>query len=132
MNITTHSHNRFYKTFDEWKVDREFADPIFNYLVHGFNPGSFFTSVLANDCLGAFQRSHPGNTMKALKNLAGWIRNYVPAQAYGSYEAVEKWTADTTETQRRAVLEAKNLLYSEQDEIMLTLTTTPTTEPILW
>jgi hypothetical protein len=49
MNLTAHSRNRILKTFELWRVPKDFADPMYNYLVHGYEPGSFFTAVLAND-----------------------------------------------------------------------------------
>jgi hypothetical protein len=71
MNLTPYSRNRILETFKTWRVDKEFADPMYNYLVLGFSPGSCFTSVLANDFLSAVSRSHPGNTIEAFKHLAG-------------------------------------------------------------
>lgn len=115
MNLTEHSRNRILATFAQWRVDQDFADPIYNYLVHGFNPGSFFTSVLANDFVGAMSRSHPANTVQAMKSLVGWIQNYMPAGAWGSRDAVKSWAA-LDESFRRQILEEHNLIYSEREE----------------
>ena len=71
MNLTEHSDLKIQATFDQWEVDGEYAQIMYNYLVYGFNPGSFFTSVLANDFVGAVNRSHPGKSISALKRLVG-------------------------------------------------------------
>lgn len=109
------SEDKFYATMDEWSVPLEYAEPIFNYLVYGYSPGSFFTSVLANDFVGAMARSHPANTVPALKSLSGWIINNMPASAWRSYEAVDAWCKTAPET-RRSVLEAHGLIYTLKEE----------------
>ena len=91
MMITIHSRNRLYATFNEWEVPRDFADPMANYLIYGYEPGSCFTAVLANDFIGAIRSSHPGNTVTAFKALAGWLYSHVPPEAYGSYDKVRAW-----------------------------------------
>jgi hypothetical protein len=60
-----------------------------NYLVYGYAPGSCFSAVLANDFFGAIGSSHSMNSVEAFKALAGWILNAFPAEAYGSYQAVD-------------------------------------------
>lgn len=115
MNLTKYSDLKLQATFDRWEVDGEYAQAMYNYLVHGFEPGSFFISVLANDFMGAVRRSHPTNTISALKRLAGWMRDYMPAMACGSYGAVKAWV-DLDASQRRQILEEHSLIYSEQEE----------------
>ena len=131
MTLGEYSRNRLLKTFNTWVVPRDFADPMYNYLVHGFNPGSCFTAVLANDFLNAVSRSHPANTIEAFKSLAGWIRDTVPAEAQGSYAAVESWTK-LTPTARRAILEDLDLIYSAKQETWLAISGEHTQEPMLY
>jgi len=131
MNLTPYSRNRILKTFQNWHVEKEFADPMFNYLVHGFSPGSCFTAVLANDFLSAVSRSHPANTIEAFKHLAGWIRDTVPAEARGSYAAVDHWTRLDANV-RREVLESTGLVLTADQEMWATLKNLPTTEPVLY
>ena len=120
MEITSFSRNNIYRTFKSWDVPREFAEPMYNYLVFGFSPGGCFTSVLANDFHGAMHRSHPANTVDAFKALSGWIRDHVPTEARGSYAAVQHWcTLD--QRIRRGVLEQHRLILTEQDEIWAAL-----------
>jgi hypothetical protein len=120
MNLSDHSKNRIMKTFSKWHVPKEFADPMYSYLIHGYNPGSCFTSVLANDFVGAIARSHPGNTIGAFKALAGWMRDTMPCEAYGSYKAVDDWCY-LKEDARRVILEEHELIYTAKEELFMTI-----------
>lgn len=120
MNITVFSRDRLYKTFKQWDVPTDFADPMANYLVYGYEPGSCFTAVLANDFVGAIRSSHPSNTVEAFKALAGWLYSHVPPQAYGSYERVRAWL-DLDADERRAILEHNRLIYTAKEETWLAL-----------
>jgi hypothetical protein len=131
MNITVYSRNRLYETFSKWDVPRDFADPMANYLVYGYEPGGFFTALLANDFFAAIQSSHPANTVEAFKCLVGWINDCMPPEAYSSYHRVGEWL-HLREDRRRAVLEKYELIYTEQEEIMLALRDESTIEPILY
>jgi hypothetical protein len=131
MNLSKHSRNRILRTFAHWDVSRDFADPFYNYLVFGWTPGSCFTSVLANDFVGAMQRSHPSNTVNAFKSLVGWMCDTMPEEAYGSYEKVKCW-CNINEEQRRIILEKEHLIYTKEDEVMLVLGGEATFEPQLY
>ena len=120
MNITVYSNNRLRETASQWEVPQDFANPMLNYLVYGYKPGSCFTAVLANDFVGAMSRSHPANTVQAMKSLVGWIQDYMPAGAWGNYDAVKSWAA-LDESFRRQILEEHNLIYSEREETWLVL-----------
>jgi hypothetical protein len=110
-------------------VPKDFADPFYNYLVHGWEPGSCFTSVLANDFYMAMQRSHPANSVQAFKALSGWIRDTLPPQCYGSYQAVDEWCKLSSED-RRAVLENRGLVYEAKQETWMTLQGKNVVEPV--
>jgi hypothetical protein len=131
MNLSKYSRNNILQTFKTWRVPKDFADPMFNYLVYGYQPGSCFTSVLANDFSGAIMRSHPANTIQAFKALAGWINDCVPSMARGSYDEVEAWT-NLSDRQRRAVLEAKGLIFSTEEESWKILKDDPSQEVHLY
>jgi hypothetical protein len=120
MIITHYSRSRLYATFKEWEVPQDFADPMANYLVYGYEPGSCFTAVLANDFVGAIRSSHPSNSVEAFKALSGWLYSHVPPQAYGSYERVRAWL-DLDADERRAILEHNRLIYTAQEETWLAL-----------
>ncbi len=132
MNITKYSKNHIMRLANDWQVPREYFDPIYNYLIHGFEPGSFFSALLANDMFRALASSHPSNTVNGLKNLTGWIRSTSGHGIFwGSKEVVQNWLKMSTE-ERRKKLELLNLVYSEQDEIMMVLKEQPTHEPAFW
>ena len=120
MQLAPISEEKLRGTFNVWDVDDDYSRPMYDYLVHGFSPGSFFTSVLANDFMGAVSRSHPNNTIPALKKLVGWISDYVPSEAQGDYPTVDAWVKATDEY-RRSVLEGKGLVYTPVYETLETL-----------
>ena len=128
MKLNEYSKNKLKKTMTYWKVDTDYSEPMFNYLVHGYEPGSFFNAVLANNFFDAVARSHPANTMPALKNLVGWIRDCMPREAWGSYDAVKHWTS-LSASERRASLEAHRLVLTPKEETWASLNGEPTFDP---
>ncbi len=112
--------NLVYRSMANWHVPREWADVMYRYLVHGLEPGSMFTAMLANDARGMIGRSHPGNTIEALKAVSGWIAGVVPDQARDSYPAVHSWCRLQDE-QRHAVLVGTGLVLSPHDTTMALL-----------
>lgn len=130
MKLAPHSKNRIMESAREWSVSQEYFDPVFNYLVHGFAPGSFYTSLLANDFFGAMQHSHSGNSIPELKHLTSWIVSSIPFEAFGSYQKVTDWLR-LTDDQRRALLVQRGLVYTLEEEVMLALKGTRTHEPML-
>jgi len=131
MELTKLSVDRMKLSASRWSVPREYFDPLYNYLVHGFEPGSFWTSVLANDFMGAIQRSHPSNDIPALKHCVGWIQDSFPQGSYGDYRSVRYWV-NMDPSQRRLTLEECRLIYTEQEEIMLGLKGEQSHEPFLY
>jgi hypothetical protein len=113
LNIV--SRNRMYNTFLSWNVPEDFAMPMYNYLVYGLAPGSFFSAVLENDFRKAIRHSHIGNNIIALKALTGWIHECMPNQAYGSSYLIAEWLK-LDGVQRRKILEAYDLIYTVQEE----------------
>ena len=120
MQITKFSKQLIDDTFDEYSVPRDYIEPIYNYLVHGYSPGAFFTAVLRNDWHGAITRSHPSNQIESLKRISNWIYNYMPGQAYGSDYAVNNWLSASDES-RRIILEQNGLMYSSEEETIMAL-----------
>jgi hypothetical protein len=131
MQLSEYSRNKILETFAQWHVPKDYADPMYNYLVYGFEPGSFFTSVLANDLHRAIMSSHPANTIEALKAVTGWIHDQLPPTAHGSYSAVTAW-CQLASDERRAILEQHHLVYSEKQENWMALQSLPTHEPMLF
>jgi hypothetical protein len=131
MKLNEHSRNRLLETFARWQVPKDYADPMYNYLVHGFEPGSFFTALLANDFADAIQHSHPANSIPALKALVGWMQSAMPESAYGSRRAVKTWLEMPPHI-RREELVKYDLVFTAEDEMMKVLQGERTHEPILW
>ena len=129
--LTAHSKNRLLNTFAQWEVSREYAEPLYNYLVHGFHPGSFWYNVLCNDFAKAMLSSHPANTVPALKNVVGWLVNTLPRTIWGSPAVFDNWL-ELPADKRRAILEELRLVYKGEEEILLILQEAPTHEPHLW
>jgi hypothetical protein len=131
MKLSEYSRNRIYETFSKWDVPKDLADPMYNYLVYGWEPGSCFSSVLANDFASAIACSHPSNTINSFKSLVGWMRDIMPEEAHGSYEKVKCWSGIDTE-QRRIILEYNGLIYTAKEETWLALKGDRLVEPILY
>jgi hypothetical protein len=131
MKLSDHSRNRLLHSFDLWDVPQEYHQHVSDYLVNGWDPGSFYTAVLANDFMGAVIRSHPGNQIDTLKRLAGWIHTTMPTAAWGSYDRVRTWLRMSPED-RRMVLEQCDLIYDTKTEMWLVLKNEHTTNPYEW
>lgn len=130
MKLTEHSQNRLWNSLEHWAVPKDFAEPMYNYLVCGFEPGGFFKGWYANDA-SSIIRSHPANSVEALKNLMKWMLNCMPEPAWGSHDNVDNWLKLKDED-RRFVLEHCQLIYTEQEEIMMLLKSEPTQKPFFW
>ncbi len=131
MNLTKFSRNRMMESATRWTVPRDYFDPLYNYLVHGFEPGSFWTAVLANDFMRAMQSSHPGNTIEALKHTVAWIQDSFPRESYGNIIIVEDW-CHRSGHDRRLILESARMIYTEQEEVMMVLKNVRTHEPFMY
>jgi hypothetical protein len=131
MNLTKFSRDRMMVTASRWTVPRDYFDPMYNYLVHGFAPGSFWSAVLANDFMRAVQHSHPSNTIDALKHTVGWIQDSFPEQSYGDSDKVILWQG-LEPIQRRRILESTDMIYTEQQEVMMALQGKKSYEPMMY
>lgn len=64
-----------------------------NYLMYGFEPGGFLTSVLANDLWLSIGRADHWNKQK-LPEIVNEIVFKMPSISIGSYDAVKDWCRD--------------------------------------
>ncbi len=132
MEIGKYSKNRFLRVANSWAVPRDYVDPIYNYLIHGLEPGSFFSAVLANDFFSAMSHSHPGNSVLALKNLTNWIYHMGGYKIFwGNQTTVKNWLK-MKESTRREKLEQLGIIFPEQEEIVLILKDEPCEEPYFY
>jgi hypothetical protein len=77
----------------EWGLLNDYMqEGMLLYVMHGIEPGSFLTACLANDLIGAVGSADHMNKHR-LPEMAEFIYNYVPSNAYGSYDAVRAWCA---------------------------------------
>lgn len=130
MQLTKYSQNRLMNSLYHWRVAKDFAEPMFNYLVHGFEPGGFFKGWYANDATSII-RSHPANTVQALKDLTKWMINCAPDPAWGNHDNVNHWLKMSAKD-RRFVLEQYELIYTEAQEIEMALKGLPVTDPVFY
>lgn len=68
-------------------------EAIENYLMRGFEPGGFLTSVLANDLYLALGRADHWNKDR-LPQIVNEVLYKMPGMSYGSYTAVKDWCKD--------------------------------------
>jgi len=61
-----------------------------SWALDGDSTGGFLYAFLSNDLNYAFRRAD-GNNKEALYAIYMFIYNYMPAQCWGSPEAVEEW-----------------------------------------
>lgn len=120
MKLAKVSEDLLDQTFTHWNVPRDYSTVFRSYLVYGYLPGSFFTAVLANDFITAITRSNLQNDIGTLQNVAGWITEFMPREAYGNYDNVYRWSS-MHDDQRRLILEKRGLIYSLDQEVWKTL-----------
>jgi len=84
-----------YEVFDKYGIPEHCRDGLYHYLFERIEPGSFLTSVLANDLVGAINNADDINIL-AIKSYVLFMYWELPARdvpnsQWGSYEAVERW-----------------------------------------
>lgn len=77
----------------EQEVPSHTQQSLEDYLIHGYPPGGFVTSVLTNNLYGAVARADHVNKRNVMA-IADWVMNYAPEQSWGSDEAVADWLDD--------------------------------------
>lgn len=85
MPITEDSVREYARTLPE-----HMQEGAINYILHGYQPGSFLNAVLRNDLIDAAGRAD-GQNMYALYEWAVFVYNAVPMPARGSQEAIQAW-----------------------------------------
>lgn len=82
---------------DPDKCPDNIAESILNYVEHGWQPGSFVTSVLCNDLTGAVGNADHNNLWK-IPHIVAWCYQKLPHHLWGS---LEKVTAHLCAVQKR-------------------------------
>lgn len=124
MKLTKYSADKLMNSLATHNVPKDWSESIYNYLVHGFQPGSFLTHLLSNDAMGMIGSSHPMNKIDTMKCLVQWLSRCPVGVFHGSRKAVESWMKKSPK-QRRKFLETHRIIYTEQEEIMLVLKEEP-------
>lgn len=82
------------KPYHDFNTSNKWLDEsLENYLMHGFEPGGFLTSVLANDLVMAVGRADHLNRDN-LPHIVNEVLYKMPSIAWGSYAAVKDWCKD--------------------------------------
>jgi hypothetical protein len=118
MKLSNHSKERLIDSFSNYGVVSE--SPLYNYLVYGLDPGSFWRAIFENNFIRAMLCSHEANRIEYLKKVATWINFEMPSEAWGSHDIVKDWIAKTSE-ERRTILEYCQLIYTPEYETWLAL-----------
>jgi hypothetical protein len=63
------------------------------YLIHGYHPGGFLSSVLAGDFFRAVSTADTANR-QMLWVIGRWISHEAPHGSWGSYDAIDNWCAN--------------------------------------
>jgi hypothetical protein len=62
------------------------------WLEAGIQPGSFLSSVIANDLKESFRCADDSN-LASMREIVAWFYNKMPMPAWGSVANAEKWAA---------------------------------------
>ena len=62
------------------------------YVEERIQPGGFTSAVLENNLAMAIGRADE-NSLKAIREIVGYVYNEIPSRAWGSQEKVQSWLA---------------------------------------
>ena len=80
--------------FDQHQIPLHTRETLVNYLMKGWEPGGFVTSMLAMDMERAVYTADFVNG-PAIQNIGKWIIEYCPRGSWGNYELVKAWVDNT-------------------------------------
>ena len=76
--------------FSNYNVPDHTQQSLTMYYQHGYMPGGFLTALLCNDLMTAVGRADHWNK-QCIADIATFVYNEMPADSWGSYEALEAW-----------------------------------------
>ena len=76
--------------FIGYRMTDQSRESLYNYFVHGLEPGGFMTAVLSNDLYSACARADFTN-INLIQQYALWIVNHAPHGSYGDRDTVQGW-----------------------------------------
>lgn len=72
------------------KIPESTKDSLIRYRDHRIRTGGFLEACLKNDFTGAVLKADPSN-LRAIREIASYIWNYLPMGSWGSDKKVEEW-----------------------------------------
>jgi len=93
-------------------IPEHITDSFENYLIHGFSPGGFVTSIIANDIFLAVGRAD-GINIQFIPQIVNWIIFNMPTESIGSYQAVTDWCGDKDNIRSNYVYNLKKHKFYE-------------------
>jgi hypothetical protein len=114
-------HSLEYVSLDTVVNGNDAGGVLVDYLIRGFEPGSFYYFMFANDMFAAVGHAHPSISMAHLKQLVGFMKYHFPeGMAWGSNTAVDRWL-DMTDDERFEKLRERGLWLTEAQEMWAAL-----------
>lgn len=107
--------NNSYFNFSYANVPGHTQEALFNYFVHGYEPGGFLSAVLRNDLVGAASKADSTNK-ECLANIAIWIMNNAPYGSWGDQDLIDRWLKKGPYQQRFEKEYVLHLLSTEVSE----------------
>jgi hypothetical protein len=101
-------HPQFNDTFVYYEsVPHDIRVGLWNYLAYGISAGGFCMHVLNNNFLGAACSADHSWSGRSFKDLAKWIGQHAPMQAYGNAVNIKSWQGLTNEERQDIMIEIK-------------------------
>ena len=72
-------------------VPENWKDELKNYIIHGFEPGSFHRNLYSNNLAGATTTSDSFNEWNWIQLFMDFLLQHAPVTCWGSKEKVERW-----------------------------------------
>lgn len=94
MTMSIKDSEKFLRYTSNDFIPNHTRDAIMRYILHGYRPGGFLTSLLSGNSFNALHKADPMN----VSNFGGihiWIIENLPEESYGTTENVHNWINDT-------------------------------------
>ena len=115
------NHKWFVAKLESWGIPELHVNEMYNYLVLGLEPGSFFRGLLCNDAFDMISHSHISNRIETLKPLVNVLMSRgLGGVAFGSKEAYNSWLTMSS-GDREKYLEQVGLFLSEKNQTIFIL-----------
>jgi hypothetical protein len=79
--------------YSHFSVPHHTAETLENYLFHGYEPGSFVTSILCNDLMGACTRCDYINADHIVP-ISKFVLHSMPGNSWGNMKLMRDWMKD--------------------------------------